>query len=326
MTSGRPPETQSDPPAAPLTASVVVCAHTEDRWTAICAGMDALARQEPAPHEVLLVVDHHPDLLERARAAFPDVRVVANEHERGLAGGRNTGIERATGSVVAFLDDDARPRPGWLAGFLSAFARPEVQGTGGLIVPDWLTTRPGWFPEEFLWVVGCTYRGASLDEVPIRNPIGASMAFRAEVFGRIGQFTHEHARVGLRPTKNCDETEFAIRLRADAPDAVILNVPGAVVDHEVTAERARLTYFVDRCWNEGKSKALLAREAGAASGLESERAYTREALPRGVRRGVREALRGDLDGLRRSAAIVLGLVTTAAGYVAGCVGAKLARR
>lgn len=303
----------------------MVCAHTEDRWEAISAGIDALARQDPAPGQVVLVIDHNPALLERARAAFADVLVVGNAHERGLAGARNTGIEHATGDVIAFLDDDARPRPGWLAGFLDAFARPEVQGTGGLIVPDWLTARPAWFPEEFLWVVGCTYAGAPTDERPIRNPIGASMAFRREAFDRAGAFTSGHGRVGLRPTGNCEETELAIRVRGALPGAVILQVPGSVIDHEVTAARTTFAYFVDRCWNEGKSKAQLTRETGTATGLESERAYTTRILPRGVLRGLRDTLSGDAGGLRRSAVIVIGFLATGAGYAAGSLAARLAR-
>ena len=62
----------------------------------------------------------------------------------------------------------------------------------------------------------------------------------------------------------------------------------------------------------------LARLAGSERGLQSERDYTRRVLPAGVARGLGDLVgRGDLDGLRRSAAIVAGLATTVAGYAAG---------
>ena len=44
---------------------------------------------------------------------------------------RNAGIREARGEVVAFLDDDARPLPGWLAHALPWFGVPEVGGVGG---------------------------------------------------------------------------------------------------------------------------------------------------------------------------------------------------
>jgi glycosyltransferase involved in cell wall biosynthesis len=42
------------------------------------------------------------------------VRVMANDHTPGLAGGRNTGIGRSTGELVAFCDDDDEWLPGKL--------------------------------------------------------------------------------------------------------------------------------------------------------------------------------------------------------------------
>ena len=62
----------------------------------------------------------------------------------------------------------------------------------------------------------------------------------------------------------------------------------------------------------------MARLADARSGLASERAYTMRVLPRGILRGVVEAItRGDPGGLGRSAMIAAGLAVTTAGYLLG---------
>ena len=41
-------------------------------------------------------------MLRRARLAFPEVTIVPNHFQKGLAGGRNTGVAHAWGDVVAY--------------------------------------------------------------------------------------------------------------------------------------------------------------------------------------------------------------------------------
>src|SRR3954452_14161973 len=141
-------------------ASVIVCVYTEDRRDQIEAAIESLRAQRRTPAEIEVVVDHKAALYERLRAPHPGLIVVENMHERGLSGARNTGVEATSGDVIVFLDDDARADAEWLEAMLETFEDdPRVAGAGGLVVPDWTDRAPSWFPEEFLWVVGCSYRG-----------------------------------------------------------------------------------------------------------------------------------------------------------------------
>jgi glycosyltransferase involved in cell wall biosynthesis len=298
--------------------SVIICAYTDRRWPVLVDAVGSVLAQRPAPLEVVLVIDHNDALLARARSELPGAVVIANAERQGLSGARNTGVARAAGEVVAFLDDDAVARPGWLASLTAAYGDASVIGTGGVAVPRWETGKPAWFPDEFLWVVGCTYRGLPEQLAPIRNPIGANMAFRRAACTDAGGFSHGIGRVGNTPL-GCEETELSIRVRAGNDGATILQVPGAAVDHLVTAERVRWEYFRSRCWAEGLSKALVTDSVGHDAGLASERTYATRTLPAGVLRGVAEALRGDVDGLRRAAAIVAGLAITTAGFARGTI-------
>ena len=64
----------------------------------------------------------------------------------GLSGARNTGVGAARGSVVAFLDDDARADRGWLERLLAHYDDPSVLGVGGRVEADWARGRPGVVP------------------------------------------------------------------------------------------------------------------------------------------------------------------------------------
>jgi glucosyl-dolichyl phosphate glucuronosyltransferase len=304
--------------------SVIICAYTDRRWSVLVDAVASALGQDPAPLEVVLVIDHNDELLGRARAELGDrITVIPNAQQQGLSGARNSGVARAAGDVVAFLDDDAVARPGWLASLTEAYASAaHVIGTGGVALPRWETGKPEWFPDEFLWVVGCTYRGLPLEVAPIRNPIGANMAFRRAACEEAGGFSHGIGRVGKTPL-GCEETELSIRVRAGNHGATILQVPGAEVDHLVTAERVRWQYFRSRCWAEGLSKALVTDSVGHDAALASERTYATRTLPAGVLRGLRDALRGDLAGLRRAAAIVVGLAITTAGFARGTIARRL---
>ncbi|MCT9930892.1 glycosyltransferase [Planotetraspora sp. A-T 1434] len=310
-----------------LRTSVVICVYTEDRWDDIRAAVDSVRAQRRQPHELIIVVDHNPGLHLKLKREHPDAIVIENAHERGLSGGKNTGVEAATGDVVAFLDDDAVADPGWLAAFETGFADPAVVGVGGLTRPLWVTgRRPRWFPEEFDWTVGCTYRGMPDRRARIRNVMGGNAAFRREVVGEVGGF---HTGIGRNVQGRrslplgCEETEFCIRLSQRRPGSVMLFEPGAAIGHKVPEARATLAYFRSRCYAEGLSKALVTHSVGAGDGLSSERDYTFKTLPMGVLRGLGHAVRGDLAGLGRAAAIVIGLAWTTWGYVVGTVRLKV---
>lgn len=295
--------------------SVVICAYTEDRWEDLLAAVGSVRSQALPPHEIIVVVDHNPAMLGRLRLALTDVRVIPNCGYPGLSGGKNTGVAAASGDIIAFLDDDAVAESGWLSAMAAGYTAPNIAGVGGLTLPWWSGAVPRWFPEEFAWVVGCTYRG--MVRGPIRNLMGGNASFRREVFDVAGGFRSGIGRTAAGRPLGCEETEFCIRLRQAAPETVLLYDDGAVIWHRVPAERASFAYFRSRCYAEGLSKAMVTRSVGMGDGLASERRHALVALPRGVVHGLRAAVSGDPSGLGRAASIVAGLAFTTAGYAAG---------
>jgi GT2 family glycosyltransferase len=301
-------------PRTPPSVSAVICAFSDDRWDDTLAAVASVKAQRPEPHEVILVVDHNPALQARFAATL-DVTVVENRETRGLSGGKNTGVSVATGDIVAFLDDDAVAEPGWLEALARPFADPDVLGVGGLTLPAWATGRPRWWPEEFDWVIGCTFVGR--EPGVVRNLLGGNASFRRELFGQVGGFPVHIGRAGGKRPLGCEGTEFCIRAAQRRPGGTFVFEPLAVIHHRVPANRERFAYFRARCYAEGLSKALVTRSVGATDGLAAERTYAAVALRRGVGRGLREGVRGDVGGFLRAGAIVAGLACTTAGYVVG---------
>ncbi|MGW2211519.1 glycosyltransferase [Streptomyces sp. NPDC001781] len=284
------------------------------------------AQSHPAL-ETLLVVDHNPVLLDRLAAEYEEadvpVRVLANAGPRGLSAGRNTGIAASGGEVIAFLDDDAVAERDWLRRFAEGYADPRVLAVGGRTEPVWASgRRPAWFPEEFDWVVGCTYRGLPPGRVRVRNVLGGNASFRRTAFDLAGGFATGIGRDGDRRPLGCEETELCIRISRARPDAVLLVDDRAVIHHRVPEVRERFAYFRTRTYAEGLSKALVARSVGAAKGLESERRYTARVLPAGIARGLRDAVLARPGGAGRAGAIVAGVLGAAGGYVMGSLRAR----
>lgn len=290
--------------------SVIVCAYTERRWNDLELVIRSLEQQTLAPREVVLVIDHHPGLLERARAAFPHIICLENPSEPGLSGARNAGLEVARGSVIAFLDDDTTAAVDWVEKIWSIFEDPNVIGVGGSIKPQ--SPTPSWLPEEFMWVVGCAYRGLPVRTAQVRNLFGGNMAYRRYAFEQ-ERFRTELGRVGNVLLAG-EETDLCLRLANRFPGTTLVYEPPALVFHAMPPERTSWRYFRARCFGEGVSKAMLRRFIGNQRGLSTEWRYTLHVLPSGILHNLIAAARGDRNGLARAGAIIVGFSLTVVGY------------
>ncbi|MDL5160142.1 glycosyltransferase family 2 protein [Actinomycetospora termitidis] len=314
------------------TSAVVVCTYTARRWPELCAAIASVRAQRPRPLRVVLVVDHDEDLGGRARASFPDLTVLENVGRRGLSGARNTAVAHLGRSVdvIAFLDDDAVARDGWLSALLAPYRNRRVAGVGGPAYPRWPGgTAPAVLPRELRWVVGCTYAGQYPERASgpsvVRNLMGCSMSVRADLLVRLGGFAEELGRVGSTPLGG-EETDLCIRATQLDPCSTFVLTPDAAVDHQVSPERTTMSYVWRRAYAEGVTKAALAERVGSRDGLASERAYTRSVLPAAVRRELTSALREPRSGhdhLLAAAAIVVAVGAAATGYLRGRAAGRL---
>jgi hypothetical protein len=174
-----------------------------------------------------------------------------------------------------------------------------------------LKRQPRWYPEEFFWIVGGSYKGLPEKLSPIRNLWGGNMSFRRSLMIGAGGFLEmpELGNVGSTPVGG-DETELCIRMRQQNPGGVILFDPKARVYHKVPPHKASYRYFLYRCRFEGRSKAVIRKLVGE-DGLSSETNHVKKTLPLGVLRAL-----GRLN-LAKAGAIIAGTFMAGVGFLEG---------
>jgi glycosyltransferase involved in cell wall biosynthesis len=157
---------------------VTVVVPTYRRPQRLARLVEALEAQTLSPErfEVVIVDNASPDdtpaRLAALAAASPLRLRHLTESKRGPAPARNTGWRASTGSVVAFVDDDCVPEPGWLAGGLAAVSRDDrigvVQGCtrkpDGVPLGDWTLWRQVTGPSPFFEACNIFYRRAALEQ------------------------------------------------------------------------------------------------------------------------------------------------------------------
>jgi cellulose synthase/poly-beta-1,6-N-acetylglucosamine synthase-like glycosyltransferase len=114
--------------------SVIVPAR--DAEATLPRALAGLAGQElDEPFEVIVVDNGSRDGTPALAEGSPAVtRVVRRRRGEGPGAARNAGVQAASGSVLAFLDADCCPAPGWLAAGVSASADADL--VQGRVLPD----------------------------------------------------------------------------------------------------------------------------------------------------------------------------------------------
>lgn len=114
--------------------SVIVCCYNGAQ--VLGESLDAIRGQKwNGKLELIVVDDCSSDETAKIAKAFK-AKVIRNKKNLGCAGSRNVGIAAAKGEIIAFADDDCRPRPTWLRELYAVYAsNPEAMAVGGPVEP-----------------------------------------------------------------------------------------------------------------------------------------------------------------------------------------------
>jgi glucosyl-dolichyl phosphate glucuronosyltransferase len=244
---------------APILMSVVV--GTLNRAALLTRAIDSLLRQHAATTELeIIVVDNGSTddtarvVAEKAEAA-PHLRYV-QEPRLGLSFARNRGIEHSTGSIVAFLDDDAEADPEW-ADRLAALFREDaaIGAAGGKTLVRWPVERPEWVTANIESYYGkCDYGDARRPLTFPEYPFGSNMAIRRQWLDRLEGFRTDLGARGGNLMAG-EETDLFERLNGFA--VRIAYEPSAIVHHWAAPERLSRRWCLRRAFRHGQSSALM---------------------------------------------------------------------
>lgn len=214
-----------------LTCSVVVPSYRRHESLRRC--LSALLDQEAVPDEIVVV----------ARVDDVDTQAVVAEIQRetervslasvdrpGVIAAMEAGVRQAGGDLIAFTDDDARPRPDWLSQLTAAFQDDNpIAGVGGRdnvgsegSVNDRRTVgHLAWFGR----LAGNHHRGVGPRRA-VTVLKGVNCAYRRDVLQEIG-FDHRLRGCGVQL-----HWELALGLEMVRRGWLLLYDPAIMVDHD----------------------------------------------------------------------------------------------
>ena len=220
--------------------SVVVCSYNGARTIRDC--FEGLARLDYPDVEVIVVNDGSTDATPNIAAEY-DVLLI-NQENRGLSAARNRGLEAATGEIVAYIDDDARPDPHWLRYLAATMVDGGFAAAGG---PNIAPPGDGWIADCVANAPGGPVQVLLTDRIAEHVP-GCNMAFRRDRLAAIGGFDPVFRAAG-------DDVDACWRIQAAG--GVIGFSPAAVVWHH---RRNSVRTYWKQQQGYGRAEALLERK------------------------------------------------------------------
>jgi GT2 family glycosyltransferase/glycosyltransferase involved in cell wall biosynthesis len=288
--------------------SVIVVNYRGAEDTITC--LRALTRDLDYPRLEVICVDNASggDDVARIKAAVPDVALVESAENLGFAGGCNLGAQRARGSVLAFLNNDARPDANWARAAVDTLTTDPTVAAVASKVLDWEGTGVDFVDAGLTWF-GMGYKrhaGGPLAELPAAEhenakdvlfATGSAMFVRASVFAELGGFDerffmfYEDVDLGWR-----------LNLRGWR----VRYVPGSVAYHRHHATMSEVD-----APDTGRETFLLERNALAALYKNVSDETLAKVLPAALALAIRRATaRGELDATQLNLARGVGPVDT----------------
>lgn len=190
--------------------SVSVVIRTYGRPKHLWSCLRSLESQTEPPTEVIVV---QASVADRPLESLYHMRLMTLQQQgRGISNAANEGIARASGDVVAFIDDDALASAIWIEALKRRYvAEPSIAGAGGLVMDS--RTNEMWFDGGVVdifggcwWLPRMRTEAARLQHPVFPVLLGCNMSFRKEILQEVGGFD-EFYRFSY------DESDLCVRIQ-----------------------------------------------------------------------------------------------------------------
>ena len=242
--------------------SVVLC--TRNRAEYLEHALRSLVEQDypRSGFEIVLVDNGSTDRTQEVAQSFSGAAELQYVREDliGLCIARNTGWRAARGPTVAYFDDDAVARPGWLRAIGEAFARhaaADVRVIGGPVIPIWQADRPPWLDDKVAGSLTIVDWGESekvLADVDKEWLVGANMAMPKTMLEEIGGFHPGLDRIGNNLLSSGD---VFLQKQVTKRGFACLYIPEMAIEHIVPPSRLQRDWFLRRFYWQGISDAVM---------------------------------------------------------------------
>lgn len=220
--------------------SVLVCTRNGSSTLASC--LEALAKQTHPNYEVLVIDDGSTDATREIAGRFTQVRYVRQDHA-GLSAARNLGMMEATGTLLAYTDDDCIPDEDWLVYACRAFEDPQCVAAGGPNLPP----PPRNLTEACVAVAPGAPAHVLLNDEEAEHLPGCNLVIRKSALHAIGGFRPEFTTAG-------DDVDVCWRLQSHG--GKLRFVPAALVWHH---RRFTVSAYLRQQRGYGHAEAMLVR-------------------------------------------------------------------
>ena len=207
--------------------SFVVVTYQRHEMLRVC--LDSILSQQdlPNPYEIIIVDNGSDPTLEPPSRDGVQVKVTQPEKNLGVTGGRNLGVQLASGEYLIFIDDDAVWHDSQDAARL--IRHLEADSTCGAVAVKSLHPETHQIIDRNLPHPNKHRLKATPEPIPVPHYYGVAHALRADVFRQVGAYPERYFYA-------MEEVDLSLRM-IDAGYHVIYDPDIAVFHHKTSSGR-----------------------------------------------------------------------------------------
>ena len=243
--------------------SVVIC--TYNRAWLLATVLQSVCEQQlaGAEYEVIVIDNHSTDgtaaLCHTFAARYAGMRYCL-ERQQGVSHARNRGWREAQGIYVAYVDDECKTPPGWLAAAKTVIEQVGAEVLGGPYYAFYDRPKPAWFMDMYgsssLWVqdeAGVWSEVMDGQAIDPNQLHGGNLFFRRDLLDLAGGFDTTLGMHGDQ-TGYGEETACLLRLHTIRPATRFYYEPKLRVYHLVRPEKLSLWWQLRSIFLYGRAR------------------------------------------------------------------------